>query len=405
MGREMAAELGLCCWKEKIMNGLRVLLAFAAFQGLWIQHAVATDIHVANSAELNDALRSASAGDAILLAPGKYRGGISQIGLKGTKENPIVIAAADPKNPPVIEGGGSGIHLRSPAHVELRDLIVSGATGNGINIDDGGDANAPAMGLVLKNIIVREVGPRGNCDGIKLSGVDRFILENCQVQRWGSSGSAIDMVGCHEGIIRDCKFSDATSDNANGVQTKGGSSKIKIERCEFVNSGGRAVNAGGSTGPDYFRPKDATYEAKDITIEDCTFRGGMSAIAFVGVDGAVARHNTIYCPSKWAFRVLQENNDARFAKCGNVKVEHNVIAFRTSEVRDAANVGSNTEPTTFTFKNNVWCCLDRPADAKRIVRLPSNETGGVYDFTPRFKNAKNGDLTLLEPAPNQAGVR
>lgn len=387
------------------MVRLGVLSSIIAYQLLIAPIAVTEEIRVSNTSEWNDSLRRAKPGDKILLAPGKYKGGITHAKLKGAPSAPISITALDPKIPPLIEGGGSGIHLRSPKHVELRDLIISGATGNGINIDDGGDATASATDLVLKNITIRDIGPKGNCDGIKLSGVDCFVVENCQIERWGSSGSAIDMVGCHDGVVRDCKFSEATSDNANGVQTKGGSEKIRIERCQFVHAGGRAINAGGSTGLDYFRPQDALFEAKNITIEDCTFRGGMSAIAFVGVDGAVARHNTIYCPTKWVFRVLQENNDLPLSKCRNVKVERNLIAFRASEVRDAVNIGPNTEPTTFTFENNVWCCLDRPADAKRIVRLPVNETGGVFDFSPRFKDPKNSDLALLKPAPNAAGKR
>ena len=36
------------------------------------------------------------------------------------------------------------------------------------------------------------------------------------------------------------------------------------------------------------------YEAKDITVEGCTFVGSEAPIAFVGVDGATVRFNTIY---------------------------------------------------------------------------------------------------------------
>ena len=40
------------------------------------------------------------------------------------------------------------------------------------------------------------------------------------------------------------------------------------------------VNIGGSTGRAYFRPRPEGFEAKDITVEDCTFVG--SGAAFVG---------------------------------------------------------------------------------------------------------------------------
>jgi Right handed beta helix region len=364
--------------------------------------ALAEDIPVRTEAELKKALDRAKAGDRLLLAAGDYHGPLStRAGIAGTPDAPIVIAAADPKSPPVIKGG---MQLRSPAYLELRDLVIDGGL-NGVNIDDGGVLATPAHHIQLSNIVIKNVGPNGNSDGLKLSGVDDFKIENCRLDKWGSGGSAIDMVGCHQGVIVGCTFQDARSDQANGVQTKGGSSDITISKCRFTNSGGRGVNAGGSTGIDYFRPKDAAYEAKNITIEDCTFEGGMSAIAFVGVDGAIARHNTIYAPTKWAFRVLQENADPRFARCGNVKVENNLIAFRSDEVKTVVNVGGNTAIETFVFTDNAWCCLDRPQDTKRLVALPVKETGGVYRFVPKFKDEKRGDLSLLESAPKNAGAR
>jgi hypothetical protein len=363
------------------------------------------EIRVASREELVDGLRRAKPGTVILLAAGKYRGGLSHAKLKGTKEQPIVIAGADPANPPVIEGGGSGLHFSSPEHLELRNLTISGATGNGLNIDDSGSIDAPARNLVLRNLVVRDVGPRGNRDGIKLSGVSDFRVEGCHVQRWGSGGSGIDMVGCKNGVIKGCKFTDATGDAANGVQTKGGSSHILVQRCRFENAGGRAVNIGGSTGLPYFRPRDAKYEAKDITVEDCEFVGGMSAVAFVGVDGALVRHNTIYRPRRWSVRILQETTLPEFVPSRNGKFINNVIAFRSDEVRENINIGGKTAPETFEFSGNVWCCLDRAADTRRLVRLPVEETGGTYGVVPNFMDPARGDIRITDRKPQDAGVR
>jgi hypothetical protein len=370
-----------------------------------VQAGFAEEIRVGNRDELARALHGAKAGTTIFVAPGKYAGGLSQAKLRGTKEEPIVIAAADAADPPVIEGGGSGLHLSSPQHVELRDLVIASASGNGLNIDDGGEAETPAQHVTLKNIVVRDVGPRGNRDGIKLSGLTDFRIESCRVERWGDSGSAIDMVGCTRGVVTGCTFKEAGGESANGVQTKGGSSDITIQRCRFENAGGRAVNIGGSTGLAYFRPSDATWEAKAITVEDCEFLGGMSAISFVGVDGAIVRHNTIYRPRRWPIRILQENTDARFVPSRNGRFEKNVVAFRSDEVREVVNIGGQTAPDSFTFTGNVWYCLDRPDATERLLRLPAQETGGAYGTDPGFKDAEQGDLSLPNRQPGQAGVR
>lgn len=384
------------------MSALKCLSSICIVAAL-ISAATAQEVRVRTREELTASLRSAKAGDKILVAPGTYRGNLSLAKVRGTKEKPIVVGAADPAKPPVIEGGG--LHLSAPAYLELRDLVFDEVTGNGLNIDDGGSTDTPAHNIVLRNIVVRGAGSAGNRDGIKLSGLTDFRIEGCRVERWGTSGSAIDMVGCHRGVVKDCKIADASGDGANGVQAKGGSSEIVIQRCRFENAGGRAVNIGGSTGLAYIRPADATAEAKDITVEDCEFIGGAGPICFVGVDGALVQHNTIYRPRRWAIRILQENTDPRFVPSRKGRFVNNVVAFRAEEIGEFVNVGPKTAPDTFEFSGNVWHCLDRPADTRRFVRLPVKETAGTYDTKPKFRNAEEGDVSLVNREANDAGVR
>src|SRR6185312_6655030 len=159
--------------------------------------------------------------------------------------------------------------------------------GNGLNIDDGGRAGTPSHHVTLRNLRVADVGPRGNVDGIKLSGLDDFRVVNCTVERWRSDGSAIDMVGCHRGVVSGCAFKGGGS---NGVQIKGGSADVTVRGCRFEDCGERAVNAGGGTDKPFFRPPLETqpagkrYEATNLTIEGCTFVGGEAAVAVAGAD-------------------------------------------------------------------------------------------------------------------------
>jgi hypothetical protein len=385
------------------MNSASLITATHAVVGNFA--FAAETLRVSTREQLAQALAQARAGTTILIAPGTYRGGLSQANLRGTDKEPIIIAAADAERPPVIEGGGSGLHFSRPQFVELRNLVLAGAQGNGLNIDDGGSKDAPARHVTLSGLVIRDVGPRGNRDGIKLSGVDDFRVEYCTVERWGDGGSGIDMVGCHNGSVTGCIFRHERADQANGVQTKGGSRGITISRCRFENAGGRAVNIGGSTGLDYFRPKPQGYEAKDVTVEDCTFIGSMAAVSFVGVDGAVFRHNTIYRPTRWVVRILQENQASGFVPSRNGRFENNLIAFRSDELRTAVNVGGGTSPETFTFAGNAWYCLDRPADTRRLVQLPTRETRGTYGVDPGFVNAAAGDLRVHAGEKLPVGVR
>ncbi len=382
------------------MSGMAAALALCA--GALGQDNV---VNVSTRSELVAALERARPGTTIRVAPGTYAGGLHRANLKGSDESPIVIAAADPDHPPVFEGGASGLHLSAPAFVELRRLVFTGATGNGLNIDDGGARDVPARHITLSGLVVRDVGPRGNRDGIKLSGLDEFRVEDCTVERWGEGGSGIDMVGCHDGTVVGCTFRHRGAAQANGVQMKGGSSGIVVQRCRFEDAGSRAVNIGGSTGLAYFRPRPQGYEARDITVEDCTFIGSMAPVAFVGVDGAVVRHNTIYRPTRWAIRILQENQAEDFVPSRNGRFENNIVAFRSDELRVAVNVGGATAPETFTFAGNVWHCIDRPADTRRFVELPVAEARGRYGVDPQFAAPAQGDLRVRAGEAQDAGVR
>ena len=336
-------------------------------------------VKVAADASLRAAIRGARPGTRIRIAPGRYSPGVYATGLKGTRQSPIVIEGADEKDPPIFRGGGEGWHLTDCEFVTLRNIAVEGPSSNGINVDDGGSFDTPSHHIVLERLRVSDVGPRGNHDAIKLSGVTDFVVRNCAIEGWG--GQAPDMVGCHRGLIEGCTFRGKKGfSQHSGPQTKGGSSQIVIRRCLFLDAAQRGVNIGGSTGLAFFRPKGALYEAKQITVEGCVFAGCQAPIAFVGVDSAVVRYNTFYRPGKWVMRILQETTKEGFVPCRNGRFEHNLVVFRRAEVGVFVNVGPNTRPETFQFSDNLWFCEDRPESSR--PRLPVRETGGVYGLNP-----------------------
>lgn len=358
-------------------------------------------VHVHDDVSLSAALRAAVPGTVVRIAAGRYQPGVFVSNLQGTAEHPIIIEGSDPSRPPVFEGGSEGWHLSDCAHLVLRSIAVRGQRANGINIDDGGSFETPSQHLVLEKIHIAEVGPRGNFDGLKLSGVDDFTVRACTVDGW--AGQAIDMVGCHRGVIEDCTFRGQPGfSQTTGPQTKGGSCQIVIRRCLFQDAGERAVNLGGSTGLAYFRPRGTLYEAQDICVEGCTFVGSQAPVAFVGVDGAVVRYNTIYQPKKWVLRILQETTETGFAPCRNGRFEHNLIVFQHADVQVVVNIGPHTRPETFVFADNLWYCADRPQASK--PDLPTPETGGVYGVDPQLSTRDGAPFRPRNPQAAKFGA-
>lgn len=331
-------------------------------------------------------IASAKPGSRVVLAPGEYRG-FHLSDVRGLRGQPIVVVATGA----VFKGG---IQLSDVAYLEIEGLVIEGAPGNGLNIDDGGTFDTPSHHVVLRDVTVRDCGGRGNDDGVKLSGVDDFRLERCTVERWGRAGSAVDMVGCHRGVIEGCTIRDREEGAAaSGIQAKGGCRDVVIRRCRFEHAGTRAVNLGGSTGLPYFRPAPEGFEAKDVTVEGCTFVGSQAPIAFVGVDGATVRFNTFDRPRKWFFRILQETREEGFVPCRRGSFTDNLVVYRSDEVATPVNVGPGTAPETFEIARNYWFCIDDPA--RGPPRLPVEEKDAAGGKDPMLGE----DLRPAERSP------
>jgi hypothetical protein len=335
----------------------------------------AEDFTVSSPAELRAALATIRDGDTLRIAPGEYPGGHHVAG-----RAKLTVTALDPTDPPLFVGGANAWQFSRCPNLTVTHLRTRGQTDNGINVDDGGERDRPVPGVTLANLEVRDVGPRGNHDGIKGSGLVDLTIRDCLVEGWGGQG--IDLVGCHRSLITGCRLVGKPGFSATaGVQLKGGSSEIVVERCEFTNAGDRPLNLGGSTGLDYFRPPGAKHEAAKLVVRDNLIEGGECAAAFVGVDGVDFSGNTILFPERWIFRILQETTAPGFNPCRNVRLTDNRIVFRRGQIRSDVNVGGGTAAETFAFEGNRWFAADRP-EASR-PQLPVAEQGGGYGQDPR----------------------
>lgn len=331
-------------------------------------------VEVREAGALKAALRTLVAGDTLKIHPGDYQGGNFVENLSG-----LTVEAADPANPPHFVGGSNGWHFSRCAGLVVRNLRISGQTGNGINVDDAGPERGMVLGTTLENLMVSDIGPEGNFDAIKCSGLSGLIIRGCQISGWG--GQAIDLVGCQKVVISHCRIvGKAGFSQHTGPQFKGGCEDVTLENCELIHAGARPVQAGGSTGMIYFRPLGAKFEARRIIIRNNRIEGGECACAFTGVDGAEFSGNTIIRPSKWIFRILAETLDEGFPPTRNVQITKNTIVWRQAEVATTLNIGPHTAPETFVFANNLWFAEDKPEASKPT--LPVEETGGIYGRPP-----------------------
>lgn len=344
-------------------------------------------------ADLTAAAKAAVPGDTILLHNGVYPGEQSLQGLQGAPGKWIYIIA-EKSGAVLFEGGATAWKGSDIAYLHIEGMVFARQTGNGLNVDDGASYASPAHHIVFRHCVFRDMAATGNNDLLKLSGADDLIIEQCTFLNGSPGGSGIDMVGCHNSIIRQCRFENM---GANALQMKGGSSHIRVEACIFKNAGSRAINLGGSTGQAFFRPANATWEAADLEVYSNVFIGSEVPVAFVGCIRSEVANNTIYKPQRWAIRILQENKDtARFVKCGNNIFRNNIICV-DEQMRTACSTGAGTAPESFTFSNNLW--FHTGNNTWPGPQLPAPEKNRVAGKDPLFKNADREDFNIKANSP------
>ena len=376
------------------------------------------ELHVAeNGSDNNDgsaaspfatiahAASQASAGTSVVIHAGSYEADTYLSDFGGSEGAPIWIGGAEGEARPTISGGSNGLHLSRVRYLVIHDLDMSGGESNGVNCDDGGDYDndQATHHVVFRDINIHDIGTGGNNDCLKLSGVNHFWVLDSEFARCGGgmAGSGIDMVGCHDGVIAHSSFVEMSG---NGVQTKGGSADITVSANYFSDAGERAVNIGGSTGFEFFRPPLSTsspnVEAQRIRVLANVIERGTAGLGFVGCVDCLAANNTIIDPARWPFRILQETSSEggyEFLPASNGRVMNNVIYYNAGDVGGAhVNVGPDTAPETFTFATNLWFAYDDPGSS--TPNLPVTEQGGISGSDPMFAGAGDYHLSPGSPA-------
>jgi hypothetical protein len=352
------------------------------------------------------AVQYAGPGTAIRVHAGSYPGGINLSNLSGQPGAPIWIGGTPGEPRPVIDGGNGGMHLVKVRYVILHDLEVRGASQNGVNCDDGSEYGNPdaTRYVIFRNLYIHDIGGGGNEDCLKLSGLDDYFVLDSEFARCGGgmSGSGVDHVGCHHGLIARCRFEQMSG---NAIQNKGGSFDIEIRQNWMVNAGERSVNMGGSTGFTFFRPPLSTTqpnaEARDIRVIANVMEGSTAPIAFVGCVDCLAANNTIIDPDNWILRILQETTSTaeyEFLPASNGTFANNIVYFSRSDLSTHVNIGPDTAAETFTFSKNLWYAHDDPGQSQPD-NLPAADIDPVVGQDPGFQNAAEHNYHIGSNSP------
>ncbi|CAN7426237.1 DNRLRE domain-containing protein [Paenibacillus sp. LjRoot153] len=213
------------------------------------------------TAAIQNAMKNATAGSIILLAPGNYVGdrltsgdpggqGLFYSDQSGTASNPIVLQSCDAANPAVLKGvnvndGSYGIHLTGN-YWQIRDVEIMNAQ-KGIIIDNGNNN-------LLNNVEVHYVGDEGVHfrDGSSYNTLTYSLIYDTGLYQAGYGEGAYvgsDSSSPYEHVVTGNVISHTNFDGgitAEHIDVKEGASGTIIEYCTFNGTGISGANSADS---------------------------------------------------------------------------------------------------------------------------------------------------------------
>jgi hypothetical protein len=378
----------------------RLLLLILTLVLAPVSGATASQYLVPPDSDWQDVVRKAQPGDEIVLMPGVHRPG-DLSGVSGTGRQPIVVRSLSPEHRTIIEAGREGIVLRGATHIVVRDLIITGASINGITIappraDFDPAARWPTH-ITIQNVQVKSTGPRGKRHGIQVAQVEHVKIQDCIVIGWGGAG--IDVTQSDHVTIARCHLAGAPDfSQQSGVHVRGGSSRVVISDCHLEDTGAYGAIIGGEGQWEYSltsasKPRTATvvatpeFDATRVTIVRCVIRGSACPLHFLSATDSQARNLTIVHPRQWVCAIDLTKPGREVVPSRKLVFSSNLIVWQPGELKHFFRTGPSYARPAMAILQNLWWAADTP-DQRRAL--------GEWPEPVAFPQVVNVDPTLDE---------
>lgn len=235
-------------------------------------------------------------------------------------------------------------------------------------------------------------GNTGAC--LKIDGTENFQILQCTFLDGTNITDGISLNADRNGIVRDCTFENMPGD---GSHCKGGAKNITYEQNRFINCAADGVDVGGDTGPQYFCPLGAPWEADSIKVYANVFIGGSTGIRLSSCHHAFIFNNTCFKTTAFAFRSLNTSETGITLDSNYV---FNNIFTTFSPNRIYLNASSMFNYHTEFFKNNLFHDYRNPdPDTINWLELPGVNVSGSLIGDPDFVDTSNGNFSLRAGSP------
>lgn len=235
-------------------------------------------------------------------------------------------------------------------------------------------------------------GSTGAC--IKFTGTDNFQILNCVFRDGANITDGISLNSDRNGIVRGCTFENMPGD---GSHCKGGAKNITYEKNLFINCAGGGLDVGGDTGPQFFCPLGAAWEADSIKVYANIFIGGSTGIRLSSCHNSFIYNNTCFKSTQFAFRSLNASSNG--ITLVNNRIYNNVFTTYSAN-RIYMNASDGGDYTTEYFENNLFHDY-KNTDPSSIgwSEMPGVNVSGSIIADPMFTDTAALDFSLRPGSP------
>ena len=235
-------------------------------------------------------------------------------------------------------------------------------------------------------------GNTGAC--LKIDGTANFQVLNCTFKNGTNITDGISLNADMNGVVSHCTFENMPGD---GSHCKGGAKNITYQQNLFINCDADGVDVGGDTGPAFFCPLGATWEADSIMVFANVFIGGLTGIRLSSCHHAFIFNNTCFKTTDFAFRSL---NTSEIGITLDSNYVFNNIFTTYSPYGIYMNASDSFNYNTEFFRNNLFHDYKNP-DPTSIgwSELPGVNVSGSIIGDPEFTDTANGNFSLKSGSP------
>jgi hypothetical protein len=307
------------------------------------------------------------------------------VGLRGTRERPIVLRSRD-RIAAAVGCGEVGWAFEGCSHVIVENILFINPSGAAIAVGGGrapGDAGPATSDVTIRQCTIRVSRTEPGQDAIRIRSASDVIIDGVRVEGW--TDSAVRIQDGRRVLVRGLvAIPNDAAPSSSGVRIEGGSSQVVITNAAFNRGTGTCIAVG--------TPGAGAPAAEDVTVERSIFDTCATALSIANARRVFFNRCTVVEPSEAVWAV-----DPAAATVEAVRIENTLVEWSPGRLRRFSPHPAGSSPAGITIGDILVHSAELPTAWEVIGRPFGVQAGSLTeDVDPKL------DRASLRPTVPQA---